>query len=589
MKTFRILFGELRQMLKESPYIETIDKLLTTPPVKENLDKQVPSDFFYRQVISILKCRPKTLSDFLITKIIKRSIEPYMVFSKKQEVNASWKPIPYPDTLTWIQGNDLNCLNLNSPHVCNVNDPLSCTSCIEGGHMCQHLTSEIEMVNQDGTSVTLGPNKDPKEGFCLPRSRITESINPFTTDILLSFNENGWGIRTQCKYPDILSSKTNTSNCSLYKSQACKGYPLAHYNDITKQFTNIEDFDSIDFDLLEEGACNINTTEGKRYYTSLLPSENRGIGVKDRLVREVSDKSHLFDIPDKYNRLFVTNQTEDQLKKFGFKNTSYKEFPLIKPCKKDPLQDEYSLNNTWDSTTQTCKCSLFDGFVGAYIHQRGSTGLYSDDTIYNSEPLGVNKKPILNGEPANACVKIFEKDMTDHMTLGFGFYFEPERIFRGAILLPNSKPKYDGYLIPDRFNAASTTWRHLVEFPLYNKYSAYTEWYNKGMLGWTWNSGHITFPDESSAYAYSSVSCKEQYNRFSDVTGKAGLTNRTFATPHCYYNFYGEKLYPYNPRAAIEGQYFTFIDYLAYPNERTERHFPEDKVPKVVYIPSDMK
>lgn len=591
MKTFGTLFSEIQHLLRKSPYIETVEKLLSTTPVKENLDKQVPSEFFCRQVISILKCRPKNLSDFLIAKIIKRSIEPYMkAETNKEKSSSSWKPIPYPHSLTWIQESQITCLDLQSPRICNVKDPLSCSQCVEGGHLCQHLDEKMTLQNNDGTKVTLPANSEKSEGYCLPRSKITESINPFTTELVFSYNDNGWALHTECKYPDILTHKTDVSNCSVYKSDICKGFPLAKYNDISKTFTTITDFDNIDFDLFSDGACNINTKEGQRLYNTLLPEENRGIGVTYRLVRDLENTDFL-EIPTKLQSLYVMNKTSSEMNKLGFKDATYKDYKVIKPCKKDPFSDEFSEKNFWDATTQTCQCSLEDGFVGAYIHKRGSTGLFSDDTIYKSEPLGKNQTKIKNGEPANACVQLFPSGVSHKLTVAYGFYFENDRPFRGAIILPKSEGRSDGYLAVDRFNALSTTWRHLVDLKSKYAYIAYTEYYSHNLFGWSWNSSHEQFP-----FGYSSpdvlrpLSCKEQYARFPDLGGKEGITNRCFANPHCTYSLNGETLYFYNPRAAIETRYFTFINRIHLSqSEQSDHMWQEDKVPKVMYIPSDIK
>lgn len=587
---FDNLFIEIETIFNSTPHYNDIKRVFASKEFEDIKNVHLPHIKYKQQLIKAFQYAPRHISTESILKILHRHINPYMRYSPKDK---DWAPIPYPQGV-WTGeggggGGGLDCVKEGI--ICNTTDILSCAQCSSGGTFCQHLDSSLEVDSPDG-KYTLPPNTSPQEGYCLPISRLTEEINPYTTDIVLVKTEkNGWMVDTLCKYPGVINKSKVGGNCSTYDASVCRNNKLAKYDAATETFTDITNFDKIDFDIMEECACHI--VNNKRLYKPLLPSQKKGIGVELLTAREIKNPLEVLNLTEYESKNYTFNESKATYEKRGIQySQQYENFPIRNPCTYDPITlNDLPSTNYYDPEFRSCRCDSSMGYIGVWIHDRDNGSEITSNTPFLDEPIGRDgsSASTTGYQPVNACMQIDKKPVSDVWYI-YGFYLHPNRLFYSAHLYNSgSSIGNNGRMYMSRYNPASETYDFLRHAKS-TKYKAHTEFYENGLFGWTWNELSVDFPTSLGDRPFATKQCPTQWDAYTNLTGKAGITNRTYASPHCSYYKYGEIIYPIIPRAAFEEKYFSFFVTLGQTGARTNgRIYDEPNMPTLFYIPSDMK
>lgn len=321
---------------------------------------------------------------------VKRKIENVKVNFKKRRVSFSEKvvqeksslPFPLPPSTQTISG-DEDCFENITTCSINSNDSYRpCFKCKQFNWICQNFKDSIKL---DDDSI-IPPNQNDDEGYCLPNFNIHETINSYTSQLVLINDTDGLYFAVQCKYPNIFSHTNILSNCSIFLNP-CKTFSL--YNNLTDEV--YVEGTQINFDPFINGRCRVPSDSE---YTATW-SDLEGPGIKFKLFYEREQSN----CPD-----FTNKNTLSELTAAGYKNSIasyFSTFPnticLPTPCKYD-VRNGIDVGGVWDSSLKACTCPPSRSLP-----------------VIEKQDAGGNVVDALEGYP-NACISLGDVKRDDVLT-----------------------------------------------------------------------------------------------------------------------------------------------------------------------------
>lgn len=264
--------------------------------------------------------------------------------------------VPIPPTDITIQNPNAERCTL-VPTKCIVGIDTPCLGCYEFGFICTHVADDLTIEQADGSVVVVERNDTPSEGYCLPPSNLNNVINPYTTKVFLSFNDEQqvWNYRTGCKYPTIFSAINTRSDCNVYNNP-CQGGKLANGTQVWDTTT------AIDFDPFLNGRCIVDDGEYRiAEWDEALGPRTITSTIGTNVIAATSCPANTL-LTDNYDAMIsagVSQQVAAQL----VLNTPV---CIPAPCKYDVTTDKFCSTNVYDSTFKCCVCDFDSGFLPVF-------------------------------------------------------------------------------------------------------------------------------------------------------------------------------------------------------------------------------
>lgn len=183
--------------------------------------------------------------------------------------------------------------------------------------------------------------------YCVPSIDVdVNTLNEYTSELVLTTDQDGMHFVVQCKYPGIFTHSSNLANCSTFLN------PCGPYDFINVDTGQVYDgSEPITFDPFYKGRCSI--PAGAPHLPTW--SDTTGPGIKLRLFYE----------QEQTNCRDYTNKTSiETLVASGYKRTLASQFAtyvnticLPTPCKYDPKTGE-EVGGRFNSEIRACECPL---------------------------------------------------------------------------------------------------------------------------------------------------------------------------------------------------------------------------------------
>nr|AHW98293.1 PIF-1 [Nilaparvata lugens endogenous nudivirus] len=120
---------------------------------------------------------------------------------------------PYPDVVE-IE-NKIDC-NLQSLHVCKLDDPTTLFGCRELAVRCHHFSEDVNYY-ENGNSTIIPKNKVENEGYALAITSLADSCNLYHGDLVLvdkNPNTNEYMLICNCKNPGYIGNEDILGPCT---------------------------------------------------------------------------------------------------------------------------------------------------------------------------------------------------------------------------------------------------------------------------------------------------------------------------------------------------------------------------------------
>lgn len=183
--------------------------------------------------------------------------------------------------------------------------------------------------------------------YCVPSIDVdVNTLNEYTSELVLTTDQDGMHFVVQCKYPGIFTHSSNLANCSTFLN------PCGPYDFINVDTGQVYDgSEPITFDPFYKGRCSI--PAGAPHLPTW--SDTTGPGIKLRLFYE----------QEQTNCRDYTNKTSiETLVASGYKRTLASQFAtyvnticLPQPCKYDPKTGQ-EVGGRFNSEIKACECPL---------------------------------------------------------------------------------------------------------------------------------------------------------------------------------------------------------------------------------------
>lgn len=273
--------------------------------------------------------------------------------------------VPVPPAEVHIENPNASQCHV-TPTPCKVGQDTSCIACREFGWVCINLSSNLIVDGGDGR-VTFPPNETADDGWCLPPLDTRNQINKFTTDTLLTFNQDlqVWNYRTICKYPTIFSGLDDRSDCNIFHNP-CEGSKLVR--DDGSELTV-----PVSFDPFLNGRCMPATDRIPLWDVS------NGPRTIPRTVGNTIDGAT--SCPPGY--ALSTSAIPGVRENVAGDLAAVAPICVPIPCQVDSVTGVVSTYNHWNPSYKCCTCDYTSGWVTAHED-------FSGDGNYVDSPSGVN-------------------------------------------------------------------------------------------------------------------------------------------------------------------------------------------------------
>lgn len=305
---------------------------------------------------------------------------------------------PLPPATQTIQG-DEDCSK--SIQTCKIDQDKfkECFKCKQYNWTCNHYDIEFQFGN-----IKIPPNKID-EGYCTPSNDVDlNTLNDYTSQLVLINGDTGLYFAVQCKYPNLFTHSNQYSNCSTFINP-CGEFSLMNVN-------TGADFDPtqpIDFDPFVYGRCNV--PDGSQYIATWTDTD--GPSIKLKLYYETDQPS----CPDLSNKTSLADLTAS-----GYKASVVTRFTtqtnlicLPTPCAYDPRTGDF-VGGVFNSQIKACECPI-DTSIPVREEQDGDGNAID----------AANQYP-------NACMSIGE-------TVSDTTYSDKKLFIEFANVQPNSTPQ----------------------------------------------------------------------------------------------------------------------------------------------------